>query len=60
MLTDKYGKVTKNPALTERNEAWKRFLCILREFGLSPSSRSRVSTNPTTTEQDADLAEFIA
>lgn len=41
-LTDK-GNVIQHPAVGVRNNAWQRVLKAAAEFGMSPSSRTRVS-----------------
>ena len=46
------GNVIQNPLLSARNRALKNFKGIAVEFGLSPSSRTRISTNPNEEEID--------
>lgn len=42
----KEGKMYWNMAAAARNQAWGRLLEMLREFGLTPSSRSRIAAKP--------------
>jgi P27 family predicted phage terminase small subunit len=52
MVKGRMGEPVKNPAIPLRNEAWKRLLRILQEFGLSPASRTRVSSIPASNDDN--------
>lgn len=49
--------IVKNPAVAMRDNAWKRLLKILTEFGLSPASRTKVSVNPQA--EDSEDSRFF-
>jgi P27 family predicted phage terminase small subunit len=54
MIRGRMGEMVRNPAVAMRNDAWKRLLKILQEFGMSPSSRTRISAIPASPESDDD------
>lgn len=51
------GYMMPNPAIRERNDAWRRVLAGLIHFGLTPSSRARIQVLPKDDEGDP-FAEF--
>lgn len=51
------GYMMPNPAIRERNDAWRRVLTGLMHFGLTPSSRARIQVLPKEDEGDP-FAEF--
>ena len=38
--------IRPQPAVAIRSDSWKRYKSMLSEFGMTPSSRTRVRTNP--------------
>lgn len=40
------GAIIYHPAYTVRNRAFDRLLTLMREFGKTPASRTRIRTNP--------------
>ena len=56
-VTDK-GNEMLSPLLNARNRALKNFKEIATEFGLSPSSRTRVATNPSEEPDNPFVAMF--
>ncbi len=56
--TDRGGtSVVAHPAVAIRSDSWKRYKSMLVEFGLTPSARTRISTNPSPKKNR--LAEFL-
>lgn len=54
MVTGKDGHSVKNPAIAMKSDAWKNLLKICQEFGLSPSSRTRVNAIPADDDSEKD------
>lgn len=57
VLTSDKGNLYQNPWLHVANKAWEQMRKVLAEFGLSPSSRSRLML--TAGERDLTLAEVL-
>ncbi len=56
--TDRGGaSIVAHPAVAIRSDAWKRYKSMLVEFGLTPSSRTRIATNPN--PKASPLADFL-
>lgn len=55
-IGDTVNDRAKSPLLSARNKALKNFKEIATEFGLSPSSRTRIATNP----KDGGSSPFAA
>lgn len=55
VVTDK-GNQIQHPAVGQRNDAFKRCLSMLREFGLTPASKASVSTSKNDTQEDSATA----
>lgn len=56
---DKNGQVVgsrteKNPMISVRNESARNFANLMREFGLTPSSRTKISAEPVKHELELD------
>lgn len=47
------------PEVAVRSDSWKRFVNLLVQFGLTPSSRSGVNANTAATKEDDALSELI-
>lgn len=56
LISDK-GNLYQNPWLHVANKAWEQMRKVLAEFGLTPSSRSRLML--TAVERDLTLAEVL-
>jgi P27 family predicted phage terminase small subunit len=56
--TDK-GNIIQHPAVGVRNKAWERTVKLLREFGMTPSSRANISIANTTGERADPLLEML-
>ena len=50
-------KWAANPAVAQRSDAGKRLKSLMIEFGMSPSSRTRLETRPKADEEDP-FAQF--
>ena len=57
VLTSDKGNLYQNPWLHVANKAWEQMRKVLAEFGLTPSSRSRLMI--TAVERDLTLAEVL-
>jgi len=59
-FTNKSGATNKvvNPAMRVRNDAWKQIYSMLRQFGLTPSSRNGLSVTERTDDGDS-LADIL-
>ena len=57
VLTSGDGNLYQSPWLHVANKAWEQMRKILPEFGLTPSSRSRLKINPPNDE--LSLAELL-
>jgi P27 family predicted phage terminase small subunit len=57
VLTSDKGNLYQNPWLHVANKAWDQMRKILAEFGLTPSSRARLSVNES--GQELSLAELL-
>ena len=51
------GYMMPDPAIRERNDAWRRCMGALSHFGLTPASRARIQVLPKEEEGDP-FAEF--
>ena len=56
-INDK-GNGYVNPAVKVRQDAWKRLVVALREFGMTPSARSSVTVLPSDQPKD-DKGRFF-
>lgn len=56
-----YGTLRRQrPEVAIASEAWRQIASMLREFGLTPSSRTKVATTGGADESDNPFAEFVA
>jgi len=57
----KHGKMTRTrPEVAIAADAWRRIAVMLREFGLTPSSRTKVEAAPTGAREDNPFADLGA
>ncbi|HFD40867.1 MAG TPA: phage terminase small subunit P27 family [Anaerolineae bacterium] len=57
VITTQSGNLIQNPYLGVANRAWEDLRKILAEFGLTPSSRSRLNASPVVEEES--LADIL-
>jgi P27 family predicted phage terminase small subunit len=59
VIKGKNGDPIQSPFLHVANKAWEQMLRILVEFGMTPSSRSRVQVVKSPKDEDHEFDEFI-
>lgn len=58
----KFGTYTvrkRNPACEARSVAWREIVSVLTQFGLSPSSRTKVEALGAPSGDEADAAQYL-